>query len=210
MLRLAPYFLSSSTKRPAKKEPGDKGNAMTASLPTHALRSIAMGAAAIAILVTAGCGKAAVADAAKSDPTMRPAIQPSVSANSAVEAGRYLVKLGGCNDCHTLGFAESNGKTPEAEWLTGSPLGYAGPWGVTYAPNLRLSLSNMDEAQFLELARTGAGRPPMPWPSLMAMNETDLKAIYAYVRSLGPKGQAMPKALDPGVKPIGPFIKMTP
>ena len=175
------------------------------------LRSIAIGIAAIAMLGAAGCSKPAAADAARLDPAMRPSERPSVSAASAVDAGRYLVKLGGCNDCHTPGYAQSNAKSPaEADWLTGSPLGYAGPWGTTYPANLRLSLASMSEAQFLDLAHAGEGRPPMPWPSLTAMSDSDLKAIYAYVRSLGPKGAPAPAALDPGVKPAGPFIKMTP
>ena len=51
--------------------------------------------------------------------------------------GRYLVVLGGCNDCHTPGYAASGGATPEAQWLLGDALGYLGPWGTTYPSNLR-------------------------------------------------------------------------
>jgi mono/diheme cytochrome c family protein len=181
--------------------------------PTHRilLRDISIGLAALATLGAAACSKPAAADAARFDPAMRPAERPAVSAASPIDAGRYLVKLGGCNDCHTPGYVQSNGKSPaEADWLTGSPLGYSGPWGTSYPANLRLVLASMDEAQFLDLAHKGEGRPPMPWPSLMAMSNSDLKAIYAYVRSLGPTGAPAPAALDPGVKPAGPFVKMTP
>ena len=66
------------------------------------------------------------------------------------------------------------------------------------------------EEQFLELARTGRGRPPMPWPSLQAMSEKDLKAIFAYVRSLGPAGEPAPAALSPGVAPDRPHIVFAP
>lgn len=31
--------------------------------------------------------------------------------------GKYLIVIGGCNDCHTAGFAPSGGVTPEAQWL---------------------------------------------------------------------------------------------
>src|SRR5690606_5138551 len=31
-----------------------------------------------------------------------------------IERGRYLVKIADCNGCHTPGFPESGGKTPEA------------------------------------------------------------------------------------------------
>ncbi len=56
-----------------------------------------------------------------------------------LERGRYLVKIAGCNDCHTPRYAESGGAVAEAEWLTGDSLGWRGPWGTTYAINLRLS-----------------------------------------------------------------------
>ena len=41
---------------------------------------------------------------------------------SQVERGKYLVTIGGCNDCHTSGYMENNGKVNEENWLTGSPL----------------------------------------------------------------------------------------
>jgi hypothetical protein len=68
----------------------------------------------------------------------------------------------------------------------------------------------MDEAQFLELARAGQGRPPMPWPSLMRMSDQDLSAIYHYLRWLGPKGEPAPAPLSPGVAPAGPYIPFLP
>ena len=61
--------------------------------------------------------------------------------------GKYIVEIGGCNDCHTPGFAMSGGTVPESEWLTGDALGWQGPWGTTYAPNLRLYMKDMTEAQ---------------------------------------------------------------
>lgn len=134
-----------------------------------------------------------------------------IAAASDIAAGRYLVKIGGCNDCHTPGFAMTGGESPaEPEWLTGDAVGFSGPWGVSYPSNLRLSFDNMDEQQFIEMARAGQGRPPMPWPSLKAMSDKDLKAIYAYIKSLGPKGEPAPAALSPGVAPNGPHIPFIP
>src|SRR5215212_12212744 len=57
--------------------------------------------------------------------------------NAQVERGRYLVKVAGCNDCHTAGYAMAGGKVPESQWLMGDHLGWRGPWGTTYAVNLR-------------------------------------------------------------------------
>ncbi len=134
-----------------------------------------------------------------------------IAAASQIDAGRYLVKIGGCNDCHTPGFAMTNGASPaEAEWLTGDAVGYSGPWGVSYPANLRLSFDNMTEEQFIEMSRAGEGRPPMPWPSLKAMSDKDLKAIYAYIKSLGPKGEMAPAALSPGVEPDRPHFVFVP
>ena len=45
--------------------------------------------------------------------------------------GKYVVTIGGCNDCHTPGYAEKEGKVPEKDWLTGDILGWRGPWGTT-------------------------------------------------------------------------------
>jgi len=159
------------------------------------------------------CSKAAdAAPAATATATKAPV--EFVTANSQIESGRYLVKIGGCNDCHTPGYVEQlmmTGKAmPESDWLMGADVGFSGAWGVSYPANLRLSVQNMDEQQFLELSRAGQGRPPMPWPSLQAMSDKDLKAIYAYVRSLGPKGAPTPAALSPGVAPDRPYVKFEP
>jgi mono/diheme cytochrome c family protein len=175
------------------------------------LRDASMGAILIAAMGLSACGGRAEANPGAAATASFTTPRPAVSAATQVEAGRYLVKIGGCNDCHTVGYVETNGASPvEAEWLTGSPVGYSGPWGTSYAPNLRLSLNQMTEDQFLELAHAGQGRPPMPWPSLMSMSDQDLKAIYAYVRYLGPHGSVQPAALPPGVKPQGPALTMVP
>lgn len=137
-----------------------------------------------------------------------------ITAANDIEAGRYLVKIGGCNDCHTPGYVEGvmmTGKAmPESDWLKGGDVGFSGPWGVSYPSNLRLSFDTMSEDQFIELSRTGQGRPPMPWPSLQAMSDKDLKAIYAYIRSLGAAGEPAPAALSPGVAPDRPHIVFAP
>ena len=116
----------------------------------------------------------------------------------SIERGRYVVKVSGCNDCHTPGYAQRDGQVPERDWLTGDSLGWSGPWGTTYASNLRLKLAALSEAQWLHLARTARYRPPMPWFNLHAMSEGDLRAVYRYVRHLGPAGVAAPAYVPPG------------
>ena len=52
--------------------------------------------------------------------------QPKKS-DPMVDRGRYLVRIGGCNDCHTPNYPQAGGKVPEKEWLTGDALGWRGP-----------------------------------------------------------------------------------
>lgn len=137
----------------------------------------------------------------------------ALAANEATDAsvarGKYLVTIGGCNDCHTPGYGEAGGTTPEHDWLVGSPVGFKGPWGTTYAANLRLVIGSMSEAQWLAHARKER-LPPMPWFNLARMTDQDLKAVYAYVKSLGPAGFAAPAYVAPGGKVETPYIVFVP
>ncbi len=136
------------------------------------------------------------------------AAEPAAS-QADIERGRYLVSIGGCNDCHTAGFAPSGGKVPEQAWLTGDTIGFQGPWGTTYPTNLRLLASELNEAQWLARARSPM-RPPMPAPALQAMTERDLIAVYRYTRSLGAAGIPAPAYVLPGEVVATPVIVMTP
>ena len=126
-----------------------------------------------------------------------------------IRHGRYLVQTSGCNDCHTPGYAQKDGQVPETEWLTGDTVGWQGPWGTTYPVNLRLLFQQMDEKDWLVRARQPM-RPPMPAPSLRAMSDADLRAIYRYVRSLGARGQEAPAFVPPGGKVATPYLDFTP
>jgi mono/diheme cytochrome c family protein len=126
--------------------------------------------------------------------------------SKAAQRGKYLVEIGSCNDCHTPGFAETEGKVPEKDWLTGDVLGWRGPWGTTYPSNLRLVVQNMTTAQFLARSR-GALRPPMPVPAMRAMSDADVKAIYAYLKYLGPAGSPAPAYVPPDKTPSGPYVQ---
>lgn len=135
--------------------------------------------------------------------------QPAANATAQgkyIERGRYLVKVGGCNDCHTAGYGMSAGKVPEKDWLQGDQLGWRGPWGTTYPTNLRLSMNALGEDEWIRMAQTMQARPPMPWFTLHQMDKEDLRAIYRFVRHLGPAGKPAPAALAPGVVPKGPAI----
>ena len=126
---------------------------------------------------------------------------------TSIEHGRYLVRIAGCNDCHTAGYAPSGGKVPEKEWLKGDALGWRGPWGTTYASNLRRFMEGLSEAQWVKYAHSTELRPPMPWFALRDMSDRDLRAIYRFIRTLGPAGDPAPAYVPPGQTPTGPFVQ---
>lgn len=137
------------------------------------------------------------------------AVVAGAADTSQVARGRYLVTIGGCNDCHTPGYMEKGPAVPESQWLTGVPVGFQGPWGTTYPANLRLVVKDMTEAQWVRHARQER-MPPMPWFNLAKMTDADLKAVYAYVRSLGAPGERAPAYVAPGGKVNTPFFVFVP
>lgn len=151
--------------------------------------------ASCAAALLAACSAGLAADTASSDST------------DPVQRGRYLVRIAGCNDCHTPNYGPSLGQVDEKLWLTGDRLGWSGPWGTTYATNLRLRLAGLSEEQWLHLVRNMQPRPPMPWFNVRSMSEADLKAIYAYTRAMGAAGEPAPAYVPPGGAPTGPVVR---
>lgn len=136
--------------------------------------------------------------------------QPHIAATNPVEAGRYLVTVAGCNDCHTKGYLPKEGDVPEEDWLTGTPIGWRGPWGTTYASNLRLYVDTLSADAFTEILHSRTALPPMPWMNINEVSEKDARAIYAYLKHLGLKGKAVPENVPPNQEPNTPYIRMAP
>lgn len=150
------------------------------------------------LLVTLG-GIAAPASAERAERIRDPVI----------ERGRYMLIASGCNDCHTHGYMEADGNIPESAWLTGTDIGFQGPWGTTYPANLRLKAQELTEAEWLQRVRQPM-RPPMPWFNLRQMTDADLTAIYRYLRAAGPAGKPAPDAAGPGIHVTTPYFDFTP
>lgn len=129
--------------------------------------------------------------------------------DAQIARGKYLIQIAGCNDCHTHGYPEAAGNIPVSEWLTGSVVGFQGPWGTSYPANLRLILDDMTEAQWIARARQPM-LPPMPWFALRDMSDGDLSAIYAFVKSLGPAGKPAPAAAQPNQAVATPYFEFVP
>lgn len=100
---------------------------------------------------------------------------------------------------------------PPGPWMASfaaTNTAWAGPWGVSFTANLtpdkETGLGDWTEEQFVATIRTGKhqgkGRPvlpPMPWPAYKNLNDPELKAIFAYLRSLAPVKNRVPQPIDP-------------
>ena len=85
---------------------------------------------------------------------------------------------------------------------------FAGPWGVSFTANLtpdpETGLGKWTEEMFIQTMKTGRhegkGRPimpPMPWFVVGALNDEDIKSLFAYLQSLTPVHNRVPQPIDP-------------
>lgn len=97
------------------------------------------------------------------------------------------------------GMVSTRGMT---EWL--------GPWGVSFAANLTpdstTGIGSWTEDQFLVAIKEGKYKglrdsrpllPPMPWQGIRMMTDDELKAVFAYLKSIKPVKNVVPAALPP-------------
>jgi hypothetical protein len=71
-------------------------------------------------------------------------------------------------------------------------------------------MQTLSEDAWVQFAHTVSGRPPMPFWTLHTMTAQDLRAMYQFIKSLGPKGAPAPAGLPPGEEPKTPFILFVP
>ena len=122
-------------------------------------------------------------------PIYAPVPPPDLS--TPIKRGAYLVRVGACQWCHTL--RDANRKPLPGLDFAGGDLITTTDFQVTSA-NLTpdpSGISYYDEAMFLKVMHTGKVgarniRPIMPWWFFGQMNDDDLKAIFAYLRTLKP------------------------
>ena len=171
--------------------------------------------ASIALLVlgTACQSGGGSASATHASDAMPAANGPAVQAESMEKAGEYLTIVGSCNDCHTQNWVESKGTVPPADRFAGMNVGFRGPWGTVYGKNLRQITQHITEDRWVKILTTadsGDGQPPMPWWNTAKMSDRDLRAMYRYIRALGPKPNGVPRGLPPSKEPTGPYIWVVP
>lgn len=87
--------------------------------------------------------------------------------------------------------------------------GFAGPWGISYAANLTpddTGTGSWSFEQFKTAIRKGKYKglegsrdllPPMPWQMYQHFTDDELKAIFAYLRSIKPINNLVPPPVSP-------------
>jgi mono/diheme cytochrome c family protein len=154
----------------------------------------------------AGVTVALAPHAARSADAGKSATKQNAVSAKTLARGKYMVQTGHCNNCHTSGYTSKQGNVPEKDWLLGStPLGYRGPWGTTYASNLRLTAPKFTQEQWVKYAKAAEPRPPMPWWALRDTTDADLGAMYQYIKHLGPAGEPAPDFVSPDKEPKPPY-----
>lgn len=100
---------------------------------------------------------------------------------------------------------------PGGAWVMSSSAtntAHAGPWGVSFTANLtpdaETGLGQWSQRNFIDTIKTGRhmgrGRPvlpPMPIPAYRNFTESDLAAIYAYLRTVPVVKNRVPDPLPP-------------
>ena len=136
-------------------------------------------------------------------------------AETAVERGKYLVTISGCNDCHTPGGLL--GQPDLKRILGGSDVGFGDPasgvWvGGNLTPDKATGLGEWTADQIvaaLTKGETPKGRKLseiMPWPALSHLTPDDAQAIVAYLQSLPPVNNPTPGPFKAGETPTTPYV----
>jgi Cytochrome c len=86
---------------------------------------------------------------------------------------------------------------------------WVGPWGISYSANLtpdKTGIGEWSDEQFIRAIREGKWMglegarqllPPMPWQQLGGMRDDELKAIFAYLKSIKPVNNLVPQPVPP-------------
>jgi mono/diheme cytochrome c family protein len=122
-----------------------------------------------------------------------------------VKYGEYLVTIGHCTDCHTP--ATKEGPPDISRFLAGGMKFDLPTFSVTVAnitPDSATGIGSWSETMFLQKFRTnsapemlntepGKMNTLMPWSFYGTMKDNDLKAVYAYLRTIKPISQKIEK-----------------
>ena len=131
-------------------------------------------------------------------PSYGPAVKnvKAPPATNPLKYGEYLAQIGHCMECHT---PRDDKGAPKAGQLGAGGMVFKGPWGESIARNLtphESGLKNWTDAQIAKAIRDGVDRdgkpykPPMGFAFYKNINDADMAALIAYLRSLKPQAWA--------------------
>ena len=119
-------------------------------------------------------------------------VSASVTAQGNPERGQYLARAAGCVGCHT---ESTKGSVPFAG---GRAL--KTPFGTFYGPNItphpESGIGRWSEADFIRAIRFGERPdgahyfPAFPYPSFKKISDSDLRDLWAFLRTLPPSDRA--------------------
>ena len=141
--------------------------------------------------------------------------QVALATGNGVARCEYLVRIGGCNHCHTPG--NFLGEPDRSRFRGGSDVGFDVPGeGIFVAPNLtpdnETGLGSWSRDEIVTAIQTGVrpdGRilaPIMPWRAFAGLTKSDAGAIANYLKSLRPVGYKAQGPFGPGENP--PVLRM--
>ena len=142
----------------------------------------------------------------------------ALTAEQKIARGKQIAYTSGCDDCHTPG--GFYGAPDTTRMLSGSELGWEGPWGVSYprnlTPDMETGIGSWSEEDIVTAIRTGHRPdqtmllPPMPWPAFARMSDEDVYALAAYLKTLPPIQHKVPDVIPPGTPATGPRLTFPP
>jgi mono/diheme cytochrome c family protein len=143
----------------------------------------------------------------------------AVAQDTQIGRGKYLVTLGGCNDCHTPGYFF--GQPDMTRFLGGSEVGFEMPGlGVFHGPNLTpdqdTGLGKWSTEEIVTAITKGQrpdGRllaPIMPSHAFANLTPYDSRAIVVFLKSLPPVKNKVPGPFGSSEKPTSFVMKIVP
>lgn len=129
---------------------------------------------------------------------------PAPDTSTPVKRGQYLVRIAACADCHTPQDDQGN-PLRGMDFAGGFPLPDTVAGHTVTSANLTQDPSGIpyyDEALFLRVIREGKViarelDDMMPWAFYRNMSDDDLKAIFAYLKSVKPVKHTVDNSLPP-------------
>lgn len=138
-----------------------------------------------------------------------------------IDHGAYMIELLGCGSCHTDGAFDGEPDMDRALAGSNTGIAFSNPVGEKYpgiiypsniTPDEETGIGSWSDQQIADAIRAGVGRHgsrrivTMPWQGYSRLTDDDVAAIVAYLRSIEPIRNGVPKEVAPGKPATSPFV----